>query len=100
METRKFWESPLFQDMAKIVAGVLVLLVLVLSVLRPLVKSLIGPVRAAVSVLPRAAEPAPVAIERKRCGSQSRTADRPGPHPREPGSEARRAGRARLGGPG
>lgn len=62
LETRKFWESPLFQDMAKIVAGALVLLVLVLSVLRPLVKSLIGPVRAAVTVLPRAPEPAPAAI--------------------------------------
>jgi flagellar M-ring protein FliF len=57
LEKPKIWESPLFRDMAKIVAGVLVLLVLVLSVLRPMVKSLIGPVRAA--ALPRAPESAP-----------------------------------------
>lgn len=61
LEKPKIWESPLFRDMAKIVAGALVLLVLVLSVLRPLVKTLIGPVRAAVAVLPRAA-PAPAPI--------------------------------------
>ena len=58
LEKPKIWESPLFRDMAKIVAGLLVLLVLVLSVLRPLVKSLIGPVRAA-SLAP-APQPAPM----------------------------------------
>jgi len=56
LEKPKFWESPLFRDLAKILAGLLVLLVLVLSVLRPLVKSLMGPARPA---LQRAPEPAP-----------------------------------------
>ncbi|MGH8136710.1 MAG: flagellar basal-body MS-ring/collar protein FliF [Steroidobacteraceae bacterium] len=57
----KIWESPLFRDMAKIVAGALVLLVLVLSVLRPLVKTLIGPARASLAALPRP-EPAPAPV--------------------------------------
>jgi len=56
LESPKFWESPLFSEMAKIAAGVVVLLVLVLAVLRPLIKSLIAPVRAA--ALARPPEPA------------------------------------------
>jgi len=53
----KIWESPLFLDVAKILGGLVVLLVLVLSVLRPLIKSLIGPAahQMSVAVLPRAA---------------------------------------------
>ena len=39
----KIWESPLFLDIAKVVGGLVVLLVLVLSVIRPLVKNLIAP---------------------------------------------------------
>jgi flagellar M-ring protein FliF len=58
LEKPKFWESPLFQEVAKVVAGLIVLLVLVLSVLRPLVKTLVGPPKMQVAVLPRAtAEP-------------------------------------------
>jgi flagellar M-ring protein FliF len=56
LEKPKIWESPLFRDMAKIVAGAVVLLVLVLSVLRPLVKTLVGPGRPSVTVLPRSGE--------------------------------------------
>src|SRR5882724_568495 len=58
--TPKIWESPLFLDVAKIVGGLVVLLVLVLSVLRPLIKTLIGPTahQMSVSVLPRNAGPA------------------------------------------
>jgi flagellar M-ring protein FliF len=63
LESPKIWESPLFLDIAKIVGGLVVLLVLVLSVLRPLVKNLIGPAahQMQVQVLPRTAtaEPAP-----------------------------------------
>jgi len=55
LESPKFWETPLFLDIAKIVGGLIVLLVLVLSVLRPLIKTLIGPTAQAVSVLPRSA---------------------------------------------
>ncbi|HEY0340673.1 MAG TPA: flagellar basal-body MS-ring/collar protein FliF [Steroidobacteraceae bacterium] len=55
LEKPPFWESPLFLNMAKIGAGLIVLLVLVLSVLRPMVKTLVGPARPPVQVLPRAA---------------------------------------------
>ncbi len=59
----KFWETPLFLDVAKIVGGLIVLLVLVLSVIRPLIRSLIGPVAKpmSVQVLPKQAEPAAAA---------------------------------------
>jgi flagellar M-ring protein FliF len=58
LDAPAFWEMPLFRDLAKIIAGVLVLLVLVLSVLRPLVRSLIGASRGPVTILPRAPDPA------------------------------------------
>jgi flagellar M-ring protein FliF len=64
LESPKFWESPLFMEVAKIVGGLIVLLVLVLSVLRPLIKTLIGPTaqQMSVAVLPRnGAPPEPVA---------------------------------------
>lgn len=53
----KMWESPMFLDIAKIVGGLVVLLVLVLSVIRPLVKNLIAPTaqQMQVQVLPKAA---------------------------------------------
>ncbi len=53
----KIWESPMFLDIAKIVGGLVVLLVLVLSVIRPLVKNLITPAaqQMQVNVLPKAA---------------------------------------------
>ncbi len=58
LEKTPIWETPLFRDMVKLAAGVIVLLVLVLSVLRPLIKNLMAPARAAL-----AAPRAPVAIE-------------------------------------
>jgi flagellar M-ring protein FliF len=53
----KIWESPLFLDIAKIAGGLVVLLVLVLSVIRPLVKNLIAPTaqQMQVQVLPKQA---------------------------------------------
>ncbi|HKT72886.1 MAG TPA: flagellar basal-body MS-ring/collar protein FliF [Steroidobacteraceae bacterium] len=54
LQSPKIWESPLFLNILKIVAGLVVLLVLVLSVLRPMVKTLVGPSRGS-AVLPRAA---------------------------------------------
>lgn len=65
LESPKIWESPLFLDIAKIAGGLVVLLVLVLSVLRPLVKNLIGPTahQMSVAVLPRAAAADPVAAQ-------------------------------------
>ena len=53
LETPPFWESPFFLNMAKLGAGVIVLLVLVLSVLRPMLRSLVGPTRQAVQFMPR-----------------------------------------------
>jgi flagellar M-ring protein FliF len=40
LEKVALWETPLFRDMAKLVAGVIVLLVLSLAVLRPMIKAL------------------------------------------------------------
>ena len=63
LESPKLWESPLFLDVAKIVGGLIVLVVLVLSVIRPLVKTLIGPTahQMSVAVLPRAHTNEPIA---------------------------------------
>ena len=55
LESPPFWESPLFLNMAKLGAGLAVLLVLVLSVLRPMVRSLVGPTRPPVQIIPRVA---------------------------------------------
>ena len=53
LESPAFWESPLFLNMAKLFGGITVLLVLVLSVLRPMVRTLIGPQRQQVQLIPR-----------------------------------------------
>lgn len=55
LESTPFWESPLFLNMAKLGAGLAVLLVLVLSVLRPMVRTLVGPTRPPVQIIPRVA---------------------------------------------
>jgi flagellar M-ring protein FliF len=44
-ESIPLWELPLVRDIAKLLAGVTVLLVLVLAVLRPLVRGLLTPPR-------------------------------------------------------
>jgi flagellar M-ring protein FliF len=46
LESPPLWEKPLFFDLLKIVMGALVLIVLVLTVVRPLMKSLLGSLRA------------------------------------------------------
>jgi flagellar M-ring protein FliF len=53
-QTPPLWETPIFWSLLRIGAGLVVVLVLVLSVLRPLVKTLITPMRLA----PAAAAPA------------------------------------------
>ena len=114
VESPKIWESPMFLDIAKIVGGLVVLLVLVLSVIRPLVKNLIAPTaqQMQVQVLPKQAaartgrEPADAsqyagAAQRRSTGrGDPRAADCTGPDPGQPGSEAGSAGRQRLGGQG
>jgi flagellar M-ring protein FliF len=61
LEKPPIWESPLFQELAKLVAGAIVLLVLVLSVLRPLVRNLMSSARAAALAAPAAPSQAVVA---------------------------------------
>jgi flagellar M-ring protein FliF len=56
LESPAFWESPLFLNIAKLLAGLAVLLVLVLSVLRPMVRTLVGPTRPQVQLMPRTGE--------------------------------------------
>jgi flagellar M-ring protein FliF len=55
LESPSFWESPLFLNISKLLAGVAVLLVLVLSVLRPMVRTLVGPTRPSLHLMPRTA---------------------------------------------
>jgi flagellar M-ring protein FliF len=45
IEKLALWEQPMIRDIAKLVAGLIVLLVLVFTVLRPLVKGLLSPSR-------------------------------------------------------
>jgi flagellar M-ring protein FliF len=45
LEATPLWEKPLFFDLLKIVMGAVVLIVLVLTVVRPLMKSLLGSLR-------------------------------------------------------
>jgi flagellar M-ring protein FliF len=47
VESIPLWEQPMIRDIAKLVAGLIILLVLVFSVLRPLVKGLLSPARQA-----------------------------------------------------
>ena len=49
LEAVPMWERPIFQNFAKLGAGVIVLLVLSLAVLRPLVRGLVAPARAALA---------------------------------------------------
>ncbi len=49
LEQVPIWERPLFMELVKLGTGLIVLLVLALAVLRPLVRTLIGPARAALS---------------------------------------------------
>jgi flagellar M-ring protein FliF len=53
LEGPAFWESPLSLNGAKLLCGLIVLLVLVLSVLRPMVRTLIGPTRPPLPLMPR-----------------------------------------------
>jgi len=65
LQKPKFWESPLFLDIAKIVGGLVIVLVLVLSVLRPMIRTLIGPTTPSVAILPRAAAAAAESVEQQ-----------------------------------
>jgi len=60
LESPPIWESPMFLNIAKLLGGVTVLLVLVLSVLRPMIRSLLGPQRQQVQLIPRNANGGPL----------------------------------------
>jgi flagellar M-ring protein FliF len=53
----------MFLNIAKVLGGVTVLLVLVLSVLRPMIRSLVGPQRQQVQLMPRTANAGPAPDE-------------------------------------
>jgi flagellar M-ring protein FliF len=55
LESVPIWERPLFRDLAKLIAGLIVLIVLLLAVLRPLVRALVTPMRAALAPPPEPA---------------------------------------------
>jgi flagellar M-ring protein FliF len=64
IETTPFWETPLFLNMAKLLGGIIVLLVLVLSVLRPLIRSLVGgPSRNQTQLIARSPNETTVTVE-------------------------------------
>jgi flagellar M-ring protein FliF len=64
IESTPFWETPLFLNMAKLLGGVIVLLVLVLSVLKPLLRSLVGgPSRNQTQLITRSANETTVTVE-------------------------------------
>jgi flagellar M-ring protein FliF len=64
LEQVPMWERPLFQNLLKLGAGLIVLLVLALAVLRPMVRALVAPARAILAP-PSAEEPALAAPARQ-----------------------------------
>jgi flagellar M-ring protein FliF len=60
LEQQPLWEQPFVRDIAKIVAGLIVLLVLVLAVLKPLMRSLLTQSRAAAPQVAYAPDGAPL----------------------------------------
>jgi len=83
VESPAFWESPLFLNMAKLFGGVTVLLVLVLSVLRPMVRTLIGPQRQQMQLIPRSATAGDLAGADPAGVAGSNTPALPGAQPKE-----------------
>ncbi|AMN46598.1 flagellar M-ring protein FliF [Steroidobacter denitrificans] len=73
IEPVPLWERPLIRDIAKLLAGLLVLLVLVLAVLRPLVRGLLDPPRAPQASAPL---PAPTDAGAPAQGAQGELVDR------------------------
>jgi flagellar M-ring protein FliF len=77
LEEVPLWERPLFTELAKLGAGLIVLLVLSLAVLRPLVRGLIAPARAALAAPAPHSEPALAAPTAKAVAPSSATAAQP-----------------------
>lgn len=71
IETTPFWETPLFLNMAKLFGGVIVLMVLILSVLKPLIRNLVGPAKHTTALIARSNNEATVTIEPMPDGAQA-----------------------------
>jgi flagellar M-ring protein FliF len=78
LESPPIWESPMFLNIAKLLGGVTVLLVLVLSVLRPMIRSLVGPQRQQVQLMPRTASGGPVPADQPASAAGANTPALPG----------------------
>ncbi len=74
LESVPIWERPLVRDLAKLLAGLIALVVLVLAVLRPLVRSLVTPMRAALAAPP---EPEPAVANAGKAALSGSTAIEP-----------------------
>jgi len=87
LETTPFWETPLFLNMSKLFGGVIVLMVLILSVLRPLLRNLVGPPRHTTQLIARANNEDTVTIEPMPDGAINNGA--PGSTPALPGADGK-----------
>jgi flagellar M-ring protein FliF len=74
LESVPIWERPMVRDLAKLLAGLIALVVLVLAVLRPLVRSLVTPMRAVLAAPP---EPEPAAASAGKAALSGSTAIEP-----------------------
>ena len=74
LESVPIWERPMVRDLAKLLAGLIALVVLVLAVLRPLVRSLVTPMRAALAAPP---EPEPAVANAGKAALSGSTAIEP-----------------------
>jgi flagellar M-ring protein FliF len=74
LESVPIWERPMVRDLAKLLAGLIALVVLVLAVLRPLVRSLVTPIRAVLAAPP---EPEPSVANAGKAALSGSTAIEP-----------------------
>ena len=74
LEKTPFWETPLFLNMSKLLGGVIVLMVLILSVLKPLIRNLVGHSKHTTQLIARQNNEDVVTIEPVADGAQAAAA--------------------------
>ena len=74
LEKTPFWETPLFLNMSKLLGGVIVLMVLILSVLKPLIRNLVGHSKHTTQLIARQNNEDVVTIEPVADGAQAAVA--------------------------
>ena len=74
LEKTPFWETPLFLNMSKLLGGVIVLMVLILSVLKPLIRNLVGHSKHTTQLIARQNNEDVVTIEPVADGTQAAVA--------------------------